>query len=68
MEQCDYWMPDTRNQWCDLMNAACKCEGNEANCAIHGTSISSALKRQEQENQREECIRNMKKRAASQLS
>ncbi|MHB9035904.1 MAG: hypothetical protein ACYC64_04505 [Armatimonadota bacterium] len=68
MEQCEYWMLETQTQRCDLVNGACGCDGNEANCAIHGTSISSALKRQERENQREESHRSMKKRAANHLN
>ncbi|MEN6358171.1 MAG: hypothetical protein ABFD83_13940 [Armatimonadota bacterium] len=68
MERCEYWLPESRTQWCELMSGACKCEGNEAHCAIHGASISSFVNKQEREITREECLRDQKKRSHNYLS
>jgi hypothetical protein len=68
LEKCEYWSPEAETQHCELMSGACKCEGNEANCAIRGTSISSFLKRQEKEISREVFLKDLKKRSHNYLS
>jgi hypothetical protein len=68
LEQCEYWATEAQTQYCELMSGACKCEGNEANCAIRGNSISSFLKRQEREINREVYIKDMRKRSHSYLN
>ncbi len=57
MEQCEFWV----DSQCGLVCETCKCEGNEAKCIISGTSISSALKKQENESVKEDCLRSLKR-------
>lgn len=68
MGQCAYWWTIDEDQWCDLTDNACSCEGSEAQCALSGSAISAALLEQERMTLAETAQRARRRRSAEEAS
>ena len=47
MEQCNYWWSDDSTQWCELIDTACNCGGQDKGCTLKGKAITSMVKEEE---------------------
>ena len=43
MKQCNYWLTDNADQWCDLAIGTCNCNGNGVKCSLTRDDIKTAL-------------------------
>ncbi|MGQ9454213.1 MAG: hypothetical protein ACUVRS_08785 [Armatimonadota bacterium] len=47
MRYCEYWWTTENEQWCDVTNSKCSCEGSISRCPLGGKSLSMALEEEE---------------------